>query len=171
MFFSFILYFFTISIFSRSKRPKKTLQLLKNASKESDDVDATTLNQINEFTPDEAMAIEMMSARKSKKKGKKDSDSEDSEPEEEEEQVGDDKVDDDDDEKRRSITYEMSKNKGLMPKRSKLQRNPRVKHRVKYEKAKIKRKGQIREVRKEVKKYAGEMSGINKRVKKGIKLA
>ncbi len=71
-----------------AKRPKKTLQLLKkNASKESDDMDATTLNQINEFTPDEAMAIKMMSARKSKKKGKKDSDSEESEPEEEEDKL------------------------------------------------------------------------------------
>jgi U3 small nucleolar RNA-associated protein 3 len=79
--------------------------------------------------------------------------------------------DDDDGDKRRGITYEMSKNKGLMPKRSKLQRNPRVKHRVKYEKAKVRRKGQIRAVRTEVKKYGGELSGINKRVKKGIKLA
>jgi U3 small nucleolar RNA-associated protein 3 len=76
-----------------------------------------------------------------------------------------------DDDKRRSITYEMEKNKGLIPKRSKLQRNPRVKHRVKFAKAKVRRKGQVREVRKEIKKYGGEISGINARVKKGIKLA
>ena len=65
----------------------------------------------------------------------------------------------------------MEKNKGLAPKRSKLQRNPRVKHRVKFAKAKVRRKGQVREVRKETKKYGGEMFGINARVKKGVKLA
>ena len=107
----------------------------------------------------------MMAGRK---KIVEDSDDDD---EEDEEKRHDDDFDGDDDDKRRSITYEMSKNKGLMPKRSKLQRNPRVKHRVKYEKAKIRRKGQVREVRTEVKKYGGEISGINKRVKKGIKLA
>ena len=111
------------------------------------------------------MALQMMAGRK---KIVEDSDDDD---EEDEEKRHDDDFDGDDDDKRRSITYEMSKNKGLMPKRSKLQRNPRVKHRVKYEKAKIRRKGQVREVRTEVKKYGGEISGINKRVKKGIKLA
>ena len=123
---------------------------------------------MNEFTPDEAMAIQLMGGRKKKLK-KQDSDVEESEAEQDD--LKHDEGVEDDEEARRSITYEMSKNKGLMPKRSKLQRNPRVKHRVKYEKAKVRRKGQIREVRTEVKKYAGEMSGINKRVKKGIKLA
>ena len=132
---------------------------------------ATELNPMNEFTPDEAMAIQMMGARKKKSKKRDASDSEEESEVEADISKQDEGVDGDDDEQRRSITYEMSKNKGLMPKRSKLQRNPRVKHRVKYEKAKVRRKGQIREVRTEVKKYAGEMSGINKRVKKGIKLA
>ena len=127
--------------------------------------DRNLADQINEFTPDEQMALQMMAGRK---KIVEDSDDDD---EEDEEKRHDDDFDGDDHDKRRSITYEMSKNKGLMPKRSKLQRNPRVKHRVKYEKAKIRRKGQVREVRTEVKKYAGEISGINKRVKKGIKLA
>jgi hypothetical protein len=36
---------------------------------------------------------------------------------------------------------------GLTPKRNKLQRNPRVKNRVKFEKAKKRRKGAVREVR------------------------
>ena len=127
--------------------------------------DRNLADQINEFTPDEQMALQMMAGRK---KIVEDSDDDD---EEDEEKRHDDDFDGDDHDKRRSITYEMSKNKGLMPKRSKLQRNPRVKHRVKYEKAKIRRKGQVREVRTEVKKYGGEISGINKRVKKGIKLA
>ena len=75
-----------------------------------------------------------------------------------------------DDEDKRGITYEMFKNKGLAPKRNKMQRNPRVKHRHKFEKAKIRRKGQVRTLRTETKKYGGEASGINMRVKKGIKL-
>ena len=37
----------------------------------------------------------------------------------------------------------MAKNKGLTPKRKKEYRNPRVKHRLKYRKAKIRRKGQV----------------------------
>ena len=74
-------------------------------------------------------------------------------------------------EERRAITYQIAKNKGLQPKRNKLNRNPRVKHKVKFQKAKVRRKGQVREVRTEVKKYGGEMSGINMRVKKGIKLS
>ena len=75
-----------------------------------------------------------------------------------------------DDEDKTGITYEMFKNKGLAPKRNKMQRNPRVKHRHKFEKAKIRRKGQVRTLRTETKKYGGEASGINMRVKKGIKL-
>ncbi|XP_006622787.2 something about silencing protein 10 [Apis dorsata] len=75
-----------------------------------------------------------------------------------------------DDEGKRAITYQIAKNKGLMPHRKKEQRNPRVKHRNKYRKAKIRRKGAIREVRKEVTRYAGEISGIKASVKKSIKL-
>ena len=78
---------------------------------------------------------------------------------------------DEESEERRAITYQIAKNKGLQPKRNKVQRNPRVKHRLKFAKAKVRRKGQVREVRQEVKRYAGEMSGINMRVKKGIKLS
>lgn len=37
----------------------------------------------------------------------------------------------------------MAKNKGLTPKRKKIDRNPRVKHREKFRKAKIRRKGQV----------------------------
>ncbi|KAK1127694.1 hypothetical protein K0M31_003188 [Melipona bicolor] len=71
---------------------------------------------------------------------------------------------------KRAITYQMAKNKGLTPYRKKEQRNPRVKHRNKYRKAKIRRKGAIREVRKEITRYAGEISGIKASVKKSIKL-
>merc|ERR1712154_20515 len=70
---------------------------------------------------------------------------------------------------KRGITYKIAKNKGLTPKRSKLQRNPRVKNRVKYQKAMKRRKGAVREVRDQNTKYGGEASGINMRVKKGVK--
>eukprot|EP00088_Acartia_fossae_P001251 TRINITY_DN1046_c0_g1_i4.p1 TRINITY_DN1046_c0_g1~~TRINITY_DN1046_c0_g1_i4.p1 ORF type:complete len:557 (-),score=214.36 TRINITY_DN1046_c0_g1_i4:143-1813(-) len=75
-----------------------------------------------------------------------------------------------DGQEKRGITYQIAKNKGLTPKRNKLQRNPRVKHRVKFEKAKKRRKGAVREVRQETSRYGGEFSGINARVKKGVKI-
>ncbi|KAK3918637.1 Something about silencing protein 10 [Frankliniella fusca] len=71
---------------------------------------------------------------------------------------------------KRAITWQMAKNKGLTPHRKKEQRNPRVKHRNKFRKAKIRRKGQVREARTELKRYGGEMSGIKKTVTKSIKL-
>lgn len=75
-----------------------------------------------------------------------------------------------DDEDRREITYQMKKNKGLTPFRKKELRNPRVKHRNKYRKALIRRKGAVRTVRKETKRYDGEKFGIKASVKKGIKI-
>lgn len=44
---------------------------------------------------------------------------------------------------KRAITYQMAKNRGLTPYRKKELRNPRVKHRNKYRKAKIRRKGMV----------------------------
>uniref|UniRef100_A0A673GTM4 Something about silencing protein 10-like n=1 Tax=Sinocyclocheilus rhinocerous TaxID=307959 RepID=A0A673GTM4_9TELE len=71
---------------------------------------------------------------------------------------------------KRGITYQMSKNKGLTPKRKKTDRNPRVKHREKFRRAQIRRKGQVREVRREETRYSGEWSGIRAGVKRSIKL-
>lgn len=71
---------------------------------------------------------------------------------------------------RRQITYQMSKNKGLTPHRKKELRNPRVKHRNKFRKAIIRRKGAVRTVRKELKRYGGEVSGIKATTKKGTKI-
>ncbi|KAM4703819.1 something about silencing protein 10 [Rhinophrynus dorsalis] len=71
---------------------------------------------------------------------------------------------------KRAITYQIAKNKGLTPKRKKIDRNPRVKHREKFRRAKIRRKGQVREVRREESRYSGELSGIRAGVKKSIKL-
>ncbi|CAG9561817.1 unnamed protein product [Danaus chrysippus] len=71
---------------------------------------------------------------------------------------------------KREITYQIAKNKGLTPHRKKEQRNPRVKHKLKYRKAKIRRKGAVREARTEVTRYGGEASGIKANVKKSIKI-
>ena len=127
---------------------------------------------LEDLTLDEQRAIQMYSAMR--KKAVEDSDDDDDDDDEQEDEViekAEAVEEGGEEEERRSISYQMSKNKGLTPKRSKLQRNPRVKHRVKFQKAKVRRKGQVREVRTEVKKYGGEMSGINARVKKGVKLA
>ncbi|XP_060073510.1 something about silencing protein 10-like [Ylistrum balloti] len=75
-----------------------------------------------------------------------------------------------DEEGKRAITYQIAKNKGLTPKRKKEQRNPRVKNKLKFRKAKIRRKGQVREVKTEMSRYAGEISGIRAGVKRGIKM-
>ncbi|XP_065592808.1 something about silencing protein 10 [Cyrtonyx montezumae] len=71
---------------------------------------------------------------------------------------------------KRGVTYQMIKNKGLTPRRKKIDRNPRVKHREKFRRAKIRRKGQVREVRREIHRYSGELSGIRAGVKKSRKL-
>lgn len=92
----------------------------------------------------------------------------DSEHEHEADDGGDEEVDEDGE--RREITYQIAKNKGLTPYRKKELRNPRVKHRNKFRKAIIRRKGAHRTPRNEIKRYGGEISGINVRVKKGTKL-
>lgn len=61
---------------------------------------------------------------------------------------------------RRPINYQIAKNKGLTPKKKKELRNPRVKHRMKFKKAKARRRGQVREPRKETTRYSGEFTGI-----------
>ncbi|XP_054720201.1 something about silencing protein 10-like [Uloborus diversus] len=71
---------------------------------------------------------------------------------------------------KRMITYQIAKNKGLVAHRKKEYRNPRVKHRMKFRKAKIRRKGQVREVVREMKRYEGEPTGISTHVVKSIKL-
>ena len=41
------------------------------------------------------------------------------------------------------LLFQIEKNKGLTAKKRKELRNPRVKHRMKFKKAKIRRKGQV----------------------------
>lgn len=70
---------------------------------------------------------------------------------------------------RRAITYQIEKNKGLSARKKKLQRNPRVKNREKHRRAVIKRKGQVREVKPEMSRYGGELSGIRAGIKRSVK--
>ncbi|KAL4755034.1 hypothetical protein BDW72DRAFT_86267 [Aspergillus terricola var. indicus] len=73
---------------------------------------------------------------------------------------------------KRAITYQIEKNKGLAPKRNKLNRNPRVKKRMRFEDKKKK----LRSVRQVYKGgegrggYAGELTGIKKNLVKSVKL-
>ena len=123
------------------------------------------------MTTDERIALEIYEAMRAKKGKQNEDDLEEENEDDPEEAMDENDANDEESEERRAITYQIAKNKGLQPKRNKVQRNPRVKHRLKFEKAKVRRKGQVREVRKELKRYGGEVSGINMRVKKGVKLS
>ena len=156
-----------------SSRPQSTVV---EASKQEEKNAVITKKKINvPLTRDEEQALDFYKAvSKSKKDNEDESEDDDEEPnldltaggdsainasEQGEEEIG-----------KRGINYQIAKNKGLTPHRSKEQRNPRVKHRMKFRKAKIRRKGQIREPRKELKKYGGEISGIKATVIRSVKL-
>ncbi|KAL4924404.1 something about silencing 10 family protein [Aspergillus undulatus] len=73
---------------------------------------------------------------------------------------------------KRAITYQIEKNKGLAPKRNKLNRNPRVKKRMRFEDKK-KKLGSTRQLYKGGEGrggYGGELTGIKKNVVKSVKL-
>lgn len=74
-------------------------------------------------------------------------------------------------ETKRGITYEISKNKGLTPKRPKENRNPRVKKRKKFEKA-LKRHSSRQAVFKGKPQgaYGGEMTGIKANLIRSVRL-
>jgi U3 small nucleolar RNA-associated protein 3 len=68
----------------------------------------------------------------------------------------------------RALTRAILKNRGLTPHRSKSVRNPRVKKREKYEKAKKRLSSQravFKDGPRDVTRYEGERSGISKVVK------
>mmetsp|Transcript_11287 Transcript_11287/g.14692 ORF Transcript_11287/g.14692 Transcript_11287/m.14692 type:complete len:677 (+) Transcript_11287:59-2089(+) len=74
-------------------------------------------------------------------------------------------------EERRGASYEIIANRGLVAHKKKLNRNPRVKKRVAYEKAIIRRKGQVRELRTgETNMYGGELTGIRANVSRSRKI-
>eukprot|EP00891_Asterochloris_glomerata_P005440 jgi/Astpho2/5440/Aster-07389 len=70
----------------------------------------------------------------------------------------------------RGITKDIVKNRGLTPHRSKANKNPRKKHRNKFEKALVRRKGQVQEARAGTAGgYGGEQTGIKSNVTRGVK--
>lgn len=77
----------------------------------------------------------------------------------------------DEDENRRGVNRQIAKNTGYKTtKARKLDRNPRVKHREKFRRANIRRKGQVKPYKTEDKKYSGEHSGIREGVIRSVKL-
>lgn len=72
---------------------------------------------------------------------------------------------------RRGASREVIKNRGLTPYRSKKRKNPRLKHRKKFELQVTRHKGAVREVRTEKGGgYGGEATGVNVRASKSTKL-
>lgn len=69
----------------------------------------------------------------------------------------------------RKVTKAVENNRGLTPHRRKDIKNPRVKGRKKFEKATVKRRGQVADVRGPSGPYGGEQTGIKARVTKSTK--
>ncbi|XP_024125299.1 something about silencing protein 10 [Oryzias melastigma] len=149
---------------NRPAEGKKT----KVPDKEEKDPDDTLPESVGDSDSDLDEEAALNFYREVEKRVKLKRKNKDPEAEEVEENNGDDEQQDPDN--KRGITYQMAKNKGLTPKRKKIDRNPRVKHREKFRRAKIRRKGQVRDVRREEQRYSGEMSGIRAGVKKSTKL-
>merc|ERR1712029_578315 len=123
-----------------ASKKRKRLQIL------SGNAEVSQLPKQESLTLDEERALELFEALKSKAKRAKLVQEEGEESTEDEDSAGEtpappanntdvEALEDGEDDERRGITYQIAKNKGLQPKRSKLQRNPRVKHRHKFEKA------------------------------------
>ena len=71
---------------------------------------------------------------------------------------------------KRKINRTIEKNRGLTPHRKKLTKNPRKKHRMAYESALVRRKGQVQNVSSQERPYAGELTGVRTKVSKSRKL-
>jgi len=135
----------------RSENPKlKMLQNLKSQLEES------AANEASSVEGDEVVQPLFTHKYSSESEGEKD-----------------EKMEADDDEEGRSkreITRQIAKNKGLTATKRRELRNPRVKNKIKFRKAVIRRKGAVREVRSKVDLYGGEASGVKTHLKRSIKL-
>ncbi|KAJ2078277.1 something about silencing protein 10 [Coemansia sp. RSA 988] len=72
---------------------------------------------------------------------------------------------------KRSVNYQILKNKGMMPRRTKEQRNPRVKRRKRYEKAQKKLNSSVAQVRSLDGNYGGEATGIKSGLARSTRFA
>lgn len=146
---------------TKDKKKLRFVERLENGDDDQSESEAESEAEADADKNDKSDSLEFMEKLKIMK-----SDSEQENGDEEDEEMNEDGEDDE----RRQITYQMAKNKGLTPYRKKELRNPRVKHRNKFRKALIRRKGAHRTVRKEIKRYDGEKFGIKASVKKSIKI-
>ena len=71
---------------------------------------------------------------------------------------------------KRGITREIEKNRGLTPHRSKERKNPRKKHRLRYGKAVVRRKGQVQDVASRPDSYGGEATGVRSKLARSRRL-
>ncbi|KAJ5301761.1 hypothetical protein N7508_006624 [Penicillium antarcticum] len=157
------------------KRGRKQLDANQELGGDSDEEDHRVAKELrkdgNKSGTDDDEYYDMVAARSKQRKGDKQARA-DAQAEAarlggqvyEQEEVGPDG--------KRAITYQIAKNKGLMAKRSKDSRNPRVKKRKKYEDKK-KKLGSTKQLYKGGEGrggYAGELTGIKKNLVKSVKL-
>ncbi|KAL4809529.1 Sas10 C-terminal domain-containing protein [Aspergillus unguis] len=156
------------------KRGKQRAQGAEELGGDSDDEDrrvATELRKGGEPESDDDDYYDMVAARTNKRKSDKKALAEAQAAAEREggyvevqEEIGPDG--------KRAITYQIEKNKGLAPKRNKLNRNPRVKKKMQFDKKK-KKLGSVRQLYKGGESrggYGGELTGIKKNLVKSTKL-
>jgi U3 small nucleolar RNA-associated protein 3 len=90
--------------------------------------------------------------------------------EEEEEWTGFGEEGEDENDGRRVATNQILKNRGLTPKRNKEIKNPRVKRRMKFEKASKKLKHIVPQAKSKGQPYQGELTGIKPNLSKSVRI-